>query len=327
MEIKTPKPYLHRWLILAAITSLLLTGTHARTWTSADGKSSFEGELIEYDEDAGQVTLERDGTKVTFKRELLSAADIAFLDGQGKAAPQRMPPIAGNRKPIPELSDEFEGAKLDATKWHDHDPGWKGRQPGFFSPQNVAVSDGKLHLTARVETLRDLPEGYHTFTTAAVKSKALVKYGYFEIQCRPMKSKASSAFWFYRDTPEEWTEIDVFEICGEGDKWKNTYNMNAHVFRTPTEKKHFQRPGKWKAPFDFADGFHVYALEWNKDAVKWWVDGKVVHEMKNTHWHQPLNMMFDSETFPDWFGLPDKATLPATFSIEYVRSWSRPEDN
>lgn len=31
-------------------------------------------------------------------------------------------------------------------------------------------------------------------------------------------------------------------------------------------------------------------------------------------------MMFDSETFADWFGLPDKATLPATFSIEYVRS-------
>jgi beta-glucanase (GH16 family) len=226
---------------------------------------------------------------------------------------------------IPELTDEFEGSKLDSEKWHDHDPGWKGREPGVFSPENVAVSEGKLHLTARVETLPDLPKGYHTFTTAAVKSKALVKYGYFEILCRPMKSKASSAFWFYRDTPEEWTEIDVFEICGEGDKWKNTYNMNAHVFRTPTEKKHFQKPGKWKAPFDFADGYHVYALEWNKDAVKWWVDGKVVHEMKNTHWHQPLNMMFDSETFPDWFGLPDKATLPATFSIEYVRSWSRPE--
>jgi len=70
-----------------------------------------------------------------------------------------------------------------------------------------------------------------------------------------------------------------------------------------------------------ADDYHVYALEWNKDVIKWWVDGKVVHEVKNTHWHQPLHMNFDSETFQDWFGLPDKADLPSTFSIEYIRSW------
>ena len=28
---------------------------------------------------------------------------------------------------------------------------------------------------------------------------------------------------------------------------------------------------------------------------------------------------------PDWFGLPDPKSLPATFSIEYVRSW-KPAD-
>lgn len=302
------------------------SGAHARTWTSADGKSTFEGELIEYDAATGQVTVDRAGKKVVFKRETISAADIAFLNEKNTNPVHGGPPQGSNWKLIPELSDEFLGDKLDETKWHDHDPGWNGREPGFFSPKNVAVSDGKLHLTARVETLENLPIGYHTFTTAAVKSKALVKYGFFEIKCRPMKSKASSAFWFYRSEKEIWTEIDVFEICGVEDKWKNTYNMNAHVFHTPTEKKHFQKPGRWKAPFDFVEGYHIYALEWNKDVIKWLVDGKVVHELKNTHWHQPLNMLFDSETFPDWFGLPTKESLPATFSIEYVRSWSRPED-
>jgi len=239
----------------------------------------------------------------------------------GTAALRAEPPSGSKWKPIPELTDEFEGKKLDSKKWYDHDPGWKGREPGYFSTNNVAVSNGMLHLTARVESLKNLPEGFHTFTTAAVKSKALVKYGYFEIKCRPMKSKASSAFWFYHSTKESWTEIDVFEICGVGDKWKNLYHMNAHVFHTPTEKKHFDKAGKWKAPFNFADDYHVYALEWNKEVIKWWVDGKVVRELKNTHWHQPLNLVFDSETFPDWFGLPDKNTLPSTFSIGYVRSW------
>jgi len=41
----------------------------------------------------------------------------------------------------------------------------------------------------------------------------------YEIKCRPMKSQASSAFWFYREEKDIWTEIDVFEICGAGGKW------------------------------------------------------------------------------------------------------------
>ena len=233
------------------------------------------------------------------------------------------PPPGSQWQPIPELTDEFEGNQLDATKWHDHNPGWKGRQPGFFSPKNVTVSDGKLHLTARAEDLPDLPKGFHTFTTAAVKAKNLVKYGYFEIKCRPMKSGASSAFWFYHSTDEEWTEIDVFEICGVGEKWKNVYHMNLHVFRTPTENKHWSRGDKWVAPYNLADEYHVYALNWDKDKIQWLVDDKVVYEDKNTHWHQPLHMNFDSETMPNWFGLPDKKDLPSTFSIEYVRSWRK----
>jgi len=233
------------------------------------------------------------------------------------------PPKEGKWAPIPELTDEFEGSQIDRSKWHDHNPGWKGRQPAFFSTNNVSVKNGKLILTAKVETLPDLPKGYNTFTTAAVKSKALIKYGYFEIKCIPMKSKASSAFWFYNSTPQEWTEIDVFEICGVGDEWERLYNMNVHVFRTPTEKKHFSRGGKWTAPFKFVDNYHTYALYWDKKIIKWLVDEEVVRETPNTHWHQPLNLNFDSETMPKWFGLPDKADLPSDFIIEYVRSWKK----
>jgi hypothetical protein len=184
-------------LCLVAVSLCTTSGAFARTWKSADGKSTIEGELIEYDAVRGQVILNREGKQITIKRELLSPEDIAFLAKKSAESPLTGPPPGSKWKPIPELTDEFEGNKLDSTKWHDHNPGWKGREPGLFSPNNVSVSDGKLHLTARVETLPDLPKGFHTFTTAAVKGKALVKYGYFEIKCRPMKSQASSAFWFY----------------------------------------------------------------------------------------------------------------------------------
>jgi hypothetical protein len=43
--------------------------------------------------------------------------------------------------------------------------------------------------------------------------------------------------------------------------------------------------------------------------------------VENTHWHQPLTLNFDSETMPNWFGLPKDSDLPSTYSIEYVRAW------
>ncbi len=45
---------------------------------------------------------------------------------------------------------------------------------------------------------------------------------------------------------------------------------------------------------------------------------------QNTHWDQPLFLIFDSETMPEWFWMPDDADPPSTFGIEYVRTRKRP---
>ena len=37
----------------------------------------------------------------------------------------------------------------------------------------------------------------------------------------------------------------------------------------------------------------------------------------------PLYLILDSETMPDWFGMPEDNDLPSTFSIQYVRAWKR----
>ncbi len=97
--------------------------------------------------------------------------------------------------------------------------------------------------------------------------------------------------------------------------------MNVHVFNTPEDgRKHWYKQGKRAVPFRMADDFHVYALEWDEKMIKWYVDGELVRKLKNTHWHQPLHMNIDSQTI---FGLPNPENLPATFSIEYVRSWKK----
>jgi hypothetical protein len=139
-----------------------------------------------------------------------------------------------------------------------------------------------------------------------------------------MKSRGSSAFWFYEGTPEEWTEIDVFEIGGGAPGHERTVHMNAHVFHTLVNPdRHWSSGGTWQSPTPLADGWHIYGLEWSPEKLVYYFDGAVVRDMPNTHWHQPLTLNFDSETMPEWFGLPDVATLPSTFSVEYVRAWKR----
>ena len=92
-------------MLLAAITSLLLTGAHARTWTSADGGKTFEGELKSYDPRIGMVTVAlANGTKMHFEQDKLSAADVAYIKDyyeQNGSKPAAASWSASNLKDVP----------------------------------------------------------------------------------------------------------------------------------------------------------------------------------------------------------------------------------
>ncbi len=232
---------------------------------------------------------------------------------------------AGWRKFEP-MWDEFEGPALNTNRWQLNMSWWKGRQPALFSEHNVTVSNRQLHLTMRQATLPESAarQGYTNYTSAALHTRARTAYGYFEVRARPMNSAGSSSFWFQQDEAPGWgTEIDVFEIGGKAKGFERKYNMNAHVFRTPTETRHWSAGGEWLAPWPLAADYHVYGLEWDAKELKYFVDGVLVRTVENTHWHQPLYLIFDSETMPGWFGMPEDADLPSTFSIDYVHAWKK----
>ncbi len=81
-----------------AIFSFTVLGIHARTWISADGKSTFEGELIKYNANTGEVTVDRSGKRVTFMQQVLSESDIDFLKNW---KPSATPVTAGARQAQP----------------------------------------------------------------------------------------------------------------------------------------------------------------------------------------------------------------------------------
>lgn len=228
---------------------------------------------------------------------------------------------------IPEVSDEFDGSQLDTSKWEPFNKNWKGRAPGWFSKDNVKVEDGCMQLTCKFEEPpRGYPVQFHTFSTAFVRSKAQVKYGYFEALVQPSDSITSSAWWFVRNDRETWNEIDVFEVSqARGHECK--FHTNAHVFRVNGEKlaKTLSHPSCVELDDKCCAKVFRVGMEWDENFIQWLVDGRVVRRQKNEHWHSEMWVQFDCETMGNWFGLPDKedGKLPATFRVFYVRAWRK----
>lgn len=98
------------------------------------------------------------------------------------------------------------------------------------------------------------------------------RYGYFETRMRASRGAGvvSGFFTFARNGADEksWNEIDV-EILG-----RNTGVAELTIHAEGRVDHH-----KFDLGFDAADDFHTYGFEWTPDAVRWFIDGELVHEV------------------------------------------------
>ncbi len=97
----------------AAVLIVLPSSLQSRTWTSADGVKTFEGELQSYDAASGKVSVTLPNRKrMTFTQDKLSADDIAWLEKNGSRP-------AGKTTEVKELPDELpdpDGKEADMSK-------------------------------------------------------------------------------------------------------------------------------------------------------------------------------------------------------------------
>ncbi|WP_076417629.1 family 16 glycosylhydrolase [Colwellia sp. UCD-KL20] len=256
-----------------------------------------------------------------------------------------------------DVSDEFEGTKLDEDKWfiegqHGDYYIWKGRAPSQFVPENVIVEDGKLKLRTKWEPDYDfIKESYADggmgsapygklkdgtpmpVTTAGVLTKKRFLHGYMEVKSKVGNAAITGAFWAIGYEQE----LDIYEQMGNPKNKKgNIREMNslatAHDWSPPAQRPTNVFQHVEPLPFRTADEFHVYGAEWGVDFLKLFIDGRLVHHFTQddvgTDWvlNNPMEIWLDSEIF-HWLGYPHKEELPVDFEIEYLRVWQKPIDN
>lgn len=249
------------------------------------------------------------------------------------------------------VSDEFSGNQLDRSKWFVQGENgeyyiWKGRAPSQFAAHNVRVEDGMLKLRSQWEPDFDFAKEDYAggtygdkvapVTTAGVITRKRFLYGYMETRSKAGNAAMTSSFW----TIGHQSELDIYEQMGNPKMGTHT-GPQDFLFTV-----HDWRPGRFEAQvgnnktfthkhkldFRVADDFHVYGCDWSDDHLKFYLNGKLVHETTKEAvgdgWvlTNPMEIWFDSEIFR-WMGYPDPDELPVDFEVDYVRVWQTPDPN
>lgn len=96
--------------VLAVV--LLSLSVQARTWTSADGLKTFEGEYKSFNQEANEVTVSRKYKKLKFSMDVLSQADRDWVNV--KVEEVAALEVAANAPTVEDqLASQTVGAKLN----------------------------------------------------------------------------------------------------------------------------------------------------------------------------------------------------------------------
>lgn len=204
--------------------------------------------------------------------------------------------------------DEFDGTKLDTTKWGYQygcfDPAQRSQAQYTDSPDNVSVRDGYLNLTARYSPMKTKWDGTQIprtckhgsvtydapFTSGMITTKTKdgkVLYAapgtgfYAEARIKLPSARPSwSAFWGTgtKGAYPANGEIDVFESKG----YDPTHLMsNVHTPRIGDPKKTTQHQGMMKGDTASSQSeFHTYGVRKTADAIEFYFDGTLTHTVK-----------------------------------------------
>lgn len=241
-------------------------------------------------------------------------------------------------------SDEFsgpDGSSPDPKKW-TYDlggKGWGNQELESYTnrKENARIEKGNLVITAQRESFTGSDGVTRGYTSARLKTQGIFTQTYGRIEARikiPEGEGMWPAFWMLgQDIPTVgWPrcgEIDIMENIGKEPSavhgslhgpstTANTSDLTA-IFSLPTHD-------------DFANDFHLYAVEWEPDTVRFYVDTDLNATFHSSDWPQGGKWVFDHPFFiilnlavgGDWPGSPDASTkFPQSMLVDYVRVYTK----
>ncbi len=253
----------------------------------------------------------------------------------GTQAAQAAAPAAGTWNLV--WSDDFNGANgsaMDPAKW-TYDTGGKwgnGTELQNYTNRttNVSKQNGNMVITAKKENYSG-----NQYTSARIKTqgKFTMTYGRYEARMKiPYGKGIWPAFWLLGadiDTagwPQS-GEIDVMEHVNKDASIVSTIHMPG----TSSDAKvgmAYTLPGN----VSFSNDYHIYAVEWETDAVRFYVDNTLFQTINKANmpagstwvFNKPFYIIFNVAVGGSWPGSPDSTTaFPQSMYVDYVRVYSR----
>ena len=237
------------------------------------------------------------------------------------------------------FDEEFDGKEgdgIDGSKWTpvNKGDGFGNNELEFYTPRSENVrqdGNGSLIIEVRKESYMG-----RMYTSARLESsgKFEQKFGRFEIRAKvPFGQGIWPAFWALGNniSSVSWPECGEVDIMEQVGKLPSTNHGSLHgpgySGGNPLGAK-YELPGGAR----FADDFHTYAIEWEENVVRWYVDDNLYETRTPSdvpsggHWvyDHPFFLILNVAVGGAFPGSPDDTTqFPQRLLVDYIRVYER----
>lgn len=225
--------------------------------------------------------------------------------------------------------DEFNGRKIDSSKWAPCERGnadWHNTMTR--DPKVFGIGHGRLKLKGIVN--RDRSKDKSPFLTGGVTSKGKFSFKYGKIVIRARFDSAKGAWpalWLLGDKGG-WPhngEIDLMEHLN----FDNSVHQTIHS--AYTKKPGGRNPATYKVSAIKRDDWNTYGCEWDDNKIVFTVNGMPTHTYPRipakgeAQWpfKQPFYIIMSMQIGGSWVGKADPKHYPAAMEIDWVRVYQR----
>ncbi|GAA2841236.1 hypothetical protein GCM10010441_76710 [Kitasatospora paracochleata] len=254
--------------------------------------------------------------------------------GPARSAGTPGPQSAGPAAPGPwhlVFGDDFDGHALDPAKWttcYDWNNGGctnaGNHELQWYRPEQVTVGGGTATLTAQRRATVGGDGRTYPWTSGMISTgrdswdaapRHVFTYGYVEASVRmPGGDGMFPAFWLMPESRRVPPEIDAGELIGTSQYLQMTLHWAG------PDGADLHQDAHW-GPVDFPSAFHTLAVDWEPDALTWYVDGVERYRVADTSKIPAVPMEVLLTLAVGYPAAPPDGVDSARLDVDRVRVW------